>query len=75
MAEDVPVEGVCLYPILDYPGFDDDRRCDVGLLGHAGGDGRRPVHGALAEELARQQVILQQAADTPGRTPFLGSAA
>jgi len=28
----VPVEGVCLYPILDHPGWDDDRYCPNGLL-------------------------------------------
>ncbi|HXH15628.1 MAG TPA: glycosyltransferase [Sphingomonas sp.] len=28
----VPIEGVCLYPILDHPGWDDDRYCPNGLL-------------------------------------------
>ena len=28
----VPVEGICLYPILDHPGWDDDRYCPNGLL-------------------------------------------
>ena len=28
----VPVEGVCLYPVLDHPGWDDDRYCPNGLL-------------------------------------------
>ena len=28
----VAVEGVCLYPILDHPGWDDDRYCPNGLL-------------------------------------------
>jgi len=30
----VPVEGVCLYPVLDHPGWDDDRYCPNGLLTH-----------------------------------------
>ncbi len=51
----VPVEGLCLYPILDYPGWDDDRHCRAGLLGYAAPDGTRPVHEPLARELARQQ--------------------
>ena len=75
MAEGVPVEGICPHPILDYPGFDDDRHCDVGLLGHVDADDRRPVHAALAEEPARQQAIFEKAADAPGSTPLLGSAA
>ncbi len=28
----VPVLGICLYPIMDYPGWDDDRHCGVGLI-------------------------------------------
>ncbi len=28
----VPVEGICLYPILNHPGWDDDRDCQNGLL-------------------------------------------
>lgn len=28
----VPVEGLCLYPILNHPGWDDDRDCQNGLL-------------------------------------------
>ena len=28
----VPIEGVCLYPILDHPGWDDDRYCPNGLI-------------------------------------------
>ncbi|WP_368389839.1 glycosyltransferase [Sphingobium sp. AS12] len=28
----IPVEGICLYPILDHPGWDDDRPCPNGLI-------------------------------------------
>lgn len=52
-AAGVPVEGLCLYPITDYPGWADDRRCPTGLLGFAGEDGARPVYAPLAQELAR----------------------
>ncbi|MDY0934762.1 beta-glucosidase [Pseudomonas viridiflava] len=37
----VPVEGICWYPILDYPGWDDGRYCPAGLLGYADGQGQR----------------------------------
>jgi beta-glucosidase/6-phospho-beta-glucosidase/beta-galactosidase len=47
----VPVAGLCLYPITDYPGWDDDRHCPTGLLGYVGADGRRPVDQGLAQEL------------------------
>jgi beta-glucosidase/6-phospho-beta-glucosidase/beta-galactosidase len=51
----VPVEGICLYPVLDYPGWDDDRHCPTGLLGYADEHGRRAVHDGLADELRLQQ--------------------
>ena len=40
-AAGVPVEGMCLYPVLDYPGWDDDRHCAVGLFSNADAEGRR----------------------------------
>jgi len=40
----VPVEGICLYPILDHPGWDDDRHCPNGLIGLD-----RKVHTPLAD--------------------------
>ena len=43
----VPVRGVCLYPILDHPGWDDDRVCRNGMLcGFS--DPARPVYQPLA---------------------------
>ena len=50
MRAGVPVEGICLYPVLDHPGWDNDRYCPNGLL-HM----ERTAHAPLAEELARQR--------------------
>ena len=47
----VPIHGLCLYPITDYPGWDDDRHCPTGLLGYADGSGLRPICVELCEEL------------------------
>jgi beta-glucosidase/6-phospho-beta-glucosidase/beta-galactosidase len=44
-----PVEGVCLYPILDYPGWENGRMCEVGLLGEADDTGTRQIHSRLCE--------------------------
>lgn len=52
----VPVGGICLYPILDYPGWTNERHCPVGLLGYLE-DGRRRVHRPLADALSRQQAL------------------
>jgi beta-glucosidase/6-phospho-beta-glucosidase/beta-galactosidase len=54
MAAGVPVEGICLYPILNHPGWDDDRHCYNGLFDYADADGRREVFAPLAEEIARR---------------------
>jgi hypothetical protein len=51
----VPVLGICLYPVLDYPGWSDSRLCPTGLLGVAGDDGHRPVCHSLASELEVHQ--------------------
>jgi hypothetical protein len=50
------VEGVCLYPVADHPGWDDDRACNNGLLGFPNEDGRRDMHDPLADEIRRTQV-------------------
>ncbi len=50
----VPIAGVCLYPVLDHPGWDDDRACPNGLL-HTTADGARQADAAYAAELARQR--------------------
>jgi hypothetical protein len=54
LASGVPVGGICLYPITDYPGWDNDRHCPTGLLGFADDAGHRPVHEDLAAEVLRQ---------------------
>ena len=53
----VPLEGLCLYPIIDYPGWGDDRHCYSGLWGYADDEGQRELYEPLAEELAHQQVL------------------
>jgi hypothetical protein len=54
----VPVEGVCIYPILAYPGWEDERDCETGLFSRADGDGHRRACGDFAAELARQQALV-----------------
>ena len=51
----VAVEGICLYPILDYPGWEDGRPCAVGLFSAPDDRGRRHVDVDLDDELARQR--------------------
>lgn len=51
----VPLEGICLYPILNHPGWDDDRHCHNGLWCYADDFGIRDIHEPLAEEIAVQR--------------------
>ncbi len=56
-ASGVPLEGLCLYPIIDYPGWGDDRHCYSGLWGYADDEGDREIYEPLARELAHQQQL------------------
>lgn len=51
----VPLEGICLYPILEHLGWDDSRLCRNGLLSSLPDAGRREEHVPLAEELKLQK--------------------
>ena len=53
MAQGVPVEGVCLYPIVNHPGWDDDRHCHNGMFDYADDTSEREVYAPLAEEMSR----------------------
>ena len=57
-ARGADVQGVCIYPVTAYPGWDNSRHCQVGLLSTVGSDGRRHVYEPLADELKRQREIL-----------------
>jgi len=56
-AAGVELEGLCLYPIIDYPGWGDDRHCYTGLWGYADDEGQRPIYEPLAGELAHQRQL------------------
>jgi hypothetical protein len=60
LRQGVPVEGVCLYPIVNFPGWDDDRHCHNGLWDYADEGGEREIYQPLAEELRRQQTICEE---------------
>jgi beta-glucosidase/6-phospho-beta-glucosidase/beta-galactosidase len=56
----VPIDGICLYPVVDFPGWGDDRHCESGLWGFADTNGHREIYAPLAEELATQQKALAE---------------
>jgi beta-glucosidase/6-phospho-beta-glucosidase/beta-galactosidase len=54
ISDGVPVQGICLYPIVNHPGWDDDRHCHNGLWDYIGENDEREVYQPLADEVMRQ---------------------
>jgi len=50
-AAGVPVQGVCLYPVVNHPGWDDDHHCRNGLWDYPDAAGHREVYEPLAHAL------------------------
>ncbi len=69
IAAGLPVEGICLYPVLNHPGWDDDRHCYNGLFDYADAAGFRAVYEPLAVELRRQQELVSRLRS--GQEPFV----
>ena len=57
MRAGVPIEGICLYPVLNHPGWDNGRNCPNGMIEFAGRGAPRTVYAPLAAELGRQQAL------------------
>ena len=51
----IPVEGICLYPIVNHPGWADDRHCHNGMWDYCNETGHREIYTPLADELSLQQ--------------------
>lgn len=58
----VPVLGICLYPIVNHPGWDDNRHCHNGLWDYADEFGNREIYARLAKEIERQTNFVEGAA-------------
>jgi hypothetical protein len=51
----IPIHGICLYPIANHPGWEDDRHCCNGLFDYADESGQRDIHQPLADAILQQQ--------------------
>lgn len=47
----IPVYGICLYPIVNHPGWDDDRHCHNGLWDYPNEKGDREIYAPLEFEI------------------------
>ncbi len=59
-AAGIPIDDICLYPILDYPGWDDSRLCRSGLFGERDDQGHRNVFQPLHNEIERQRALARE---------------
>jgi hypothetical protein len=59
----VPIEGICLYPIVNHPGWEDDRHCHNGLCDYADEAGEREIYRPLGDELQRWGRIFEGSDD------------
>ena len=57
MEAGVPVEGICIYPIMNHPGWVDDRHCYNGLWDYANDRGEREIYEPLETEIRRWQQV------------------
>lgn len=55
MSRGAKIDGICLYPITAYPGWDNSRHAEAGLLSTITADGRRHVDERLFDELQAQR--------------------
>ncbi len=60
MQTGVPILGICWYPIVNHPGWEDGRHCLNGLWDSPGPGGGRPLYVPLARELRRQQLAFRR---------------
>lgn len=58
-ASGIPLQGICLYPILNHPGWEDDRHCCNGLFDYADEAGNREAYQPLADAILDQQQRLR----------------
>jgi beta-glucosidase/6-phospho-beta-glucosidase/beta-galactosidase len=56
----LPVHGLTIYPILDYPGWEDERMCCTGLWSYCKDDGQREIYQPLADELHHQVALFDR---------------
>lgn len=60
MRAGVQVEGICLYPIVNHPGWDNDRHCYNGLWDYPDEHGQREIYRPLAAEVRKQRFYFER---------------
>jgi hypothetical protein len=58
--EGLDIRGICLYPIVNHPGWTNDRHCQNGLWDYPDAAGHREIYAPLAKELRHQMRFLER---------------
>jgi hypothetical protein len=56
----VDLQGLCLYPVINFPSWDDEFHLHNGLWDYADERGNREIYVPLARELSRQQEMFDR---------------
>jgi beta-glucosidase/6-phospho-beta-glucosidase/beta-galactosidase len=67
MGRGADIKGICWYPITAYPGWDNSRHAEAGLLSPVTSDGSRHVDKALFAEFEVQRELFGPSHETAGR--------
>ncbi|HVI04972.1 MAG TPA: hypothetical protein VM711_02625 [Sphingomicrobium sp.] len=65
MRRGADIRGICLYPITAYPGWDNSRHAEAGLLSPITSEGTRHVDDRLLAELETQRELFSLALERP----------
>ena len=71
MARGAAVQGICWYPITAYPGWDNSRHAEAGLLSTITSEGTRHVDERLFNEMQAQRALFDAVSD---RRPVLAAS-
>jgi polysaccharide biosynthesis protein PelF len=64
MEAGIPIQGICLYPIVNHPGWINQRHCHNGLWDYPDDQGNRPLYRPLARALEEERHWFEP--DSPG---------
>ena len=75
MARGADIQGICWYPITAYPGWDNSRHAETGLLSSVVADGTRHVDQGLLAEFETQRELFASASASRRARPKIKSRA
>jgi beta-glucosidase/6-phospho-beta-glucosidase/beta-galactosidase len=60
MRAGVPMQGICIYPVMDYPGWDDERHCPCGVIACDADYAERRLVEEMARQIAEERMLFER---------------